>query len=272
MEFFKDNAALLERVRVMTVRDDGLAVHAVRCDAIEALYAFLHDRIKVAALPGQHDMVLAIMAMVILKDTNASINVRSTAGGPQLDLVSMRKTYELKTACNVGDGDIGPLVAGHLDEMHASHGRKETWLVAFWRHRATPPQGILGGACTEYLFVVEIAARLAGGDPVQRATLTGKVASMVQEVEERACEEDEVIEGFLVPTKNVWIVDKLRRECQVKDEVIAENKEALAEKDEALAEKDEALAEKDEALAEKDEALAEKDRIIAELRRKLGEK
>ena len=50
---------------------------------------------------------------------------------------------KLKTACNVGDEDIGPLVAGHLDEMHASRGRKGTWLVAFWKHRLPCPQCIL---------------------------------------------------------------------------------------------------------------------------------
>jgi hypothetical protein len=71
-----------------------------------------------------------------------------------------------------------------------------------------------------------------------------------EELEKQVISEDEVEEGFLVPVKNIWIVDKLR-----------------AERDEATKERDEATKERD-ALQD---ALAEERAKNAELKRRLGE-
>jgi cell division protein FtsL len=47
-------------------------------------------------------------------------------------------------------------------------------------------------------------------------------------------EEDE--EGFFVPVKNVWIVDKLRNEVHVRDEIITEKNKEIAELKEKIKE------------------------------------
>jgi len=78
-----------------------------------------------------------------------------------------------------------------------------------------------------------------------------------EELEKQVIDEDAVDEGFLVPVKNIWIVNKLRMEIDALKAV--------------LEEKEKALVEKDKAVAEEREANIEKDRIIAEFERRYGE-
>ncbi|MEX2681611.1 MAG: hypothetical protein Q6373_008425, partial [Candidatus Sigynarchaeota archaeon] len=139
----------------------------------------------------------------------------------------------------------------------ASAAAKNAWWLCYLARRPSP-KGKIGDACMYYLVIVEIpvAPLVAAGGEACRAAVGDEAMRLADEIEKKVVEEDEVDEGFLVPVKNVWIVDKLREENKQKDKVIAEKDNIIAEKDKVIAEKDKAM-----------DALA---RENAELKKRLG--
>jgi len=118
------------------------------------------------------------------------------------------------------------------------------------------PKGRLSKVCMYYLNIVEITtAGLVNGKACRESTCYEAI-QVSEELEKQVIEEDEVDEGFLVPVKNIWIVDKLR-----------------AERDMAIQECDEATKERDEIAQERDalhDALAEEQAKNAELKRQIS--
>ena len=122
-----------------------------------------------------------------------------------------------------------------------------------------------------YLVIVEIpVARLAAcGGEACRAATGDEAMRLADEIQKKVVAEDEVDEGFLVPVKNIWIVDKLREEIKQKDKEIATSAKEIAAKDKALVAKDKTLAAKDKALAASMAEIAAKDKEIERLKRQL---
>ncbi|MBD3268420.1 hypothetical protein GF373_17270 [bacterium] len=177
------------------------------------------------------------------------------------DLVVAMGPEEVKTMNNVTRARLREFLARHLDEVGARANEIRRWWLAFLR-AVDEPKSRKGRACKYYLELVEVAPPDIAG--VSHVVLLDEVDRLVLEAQKKVTEEDE-IEGFFVPVKNVWIVESLREE-------VAEKDAALAEKDAALAEKDAALAEERAKVAEKDATLAEKDAQIEELRTRLRER
>ena len=102
-----------------------------------------------------------------------------------------------------------------------------------------------------YFFnIIDIRTAKLVKSKASRESTCDEAMRVSEEIEKQVIEEDDVDEGFLVPVKNIWIVDKLR-----------------AERDEAINERDETTQKLDEAIKERDEERAK----IAELKRQLGE-
>jgi len=111
--------------------------------------------------------------------------------------------------------------------------------------------------CKYYLNIVEITTAGLVADETCWDLICREAMRVSEELEKQVIDEDAVDEGFLVPVKNIWIVNKLRMEIDALKAV--------------LEEKEKALVEKDKAVAEEREANIEKDRIIAEFERRYGE-
>ncbi|MBN2152777.1 MAG: hypothetical protein JW839_15100, partial [Candidatus Lokiarchaeota archaeon] len=225
----------------------------------------------------QHDVVL-VVGNVILLGGDASRLKRRDSRGREIDITALRHTIEVKNGIDVSPRDVPRLVNEHFGEMLASAASKATWWLCYLARRPEP-KGTIGDVCMYYLVIVEIpvAPLAAAGGEACRAAVGGEAMRLADEIQKKVVDEDGVDEGFLVPVKNVWIVDKLREENKQKDKAMAAKDEELAAKDEELAAKDnelaakdEELAAKDEELAAKDEELAAKDKEIERLKQQLG--
>jgi hypothetical protein len=235
-EFFRGNKNLLKQIKISVSASERVRVVVMRCQAIEALAGFLADRVKVAVLAHQHDIVLAIGNVALLGGETSWLK-RHDARGREIDITTWKDTIEVKNGVDITARDLPMLVNEYFDEMLSSKASKRTWWLCFLLRRPEP-KGKIGEVCMYYLAIVEIAVAGLTGDDACRVSLGGEAMHVAEELEKRIVTEDAVEEGFLVPVKNVWIVDKLRMESKQKDKALAEKDKALAEKVKALAEKD----------------------------------
>jgi hypothetical protein len=249
--FLRENVVLLKAVKVSSVSGRIVRVLALRCRAIEGLADFLADKVKVGVLAHQHDVVLAIGNVILLGGSVSSLKRRDTRG-QEIDIVALRQTIEVKNGIDIRPRDVPRLVDEHFDEMLASAASKQAWWLCYFARRPSP-KGKIGEVCMYYLVIIEIpvAVLVASGGKACRAAVGDEAMHLADEIQKRVVDEDEVDEGFLVPVKNIWIVDKLREESKQKDKE---------------------LATKDKELATKDKELATKDKEIQRLKQQLGKK
>ncbi|MHA1733934.1 MAG: hypothetical protein ACTSU5_18485 [Promethearchaeota archaeon] len=258
LEYF-DSVTDWDALRVTTTRGNHLAVHFLRCSPFQRLLDLLGNRAYCASLSHQHDVVKFLVFQVFhgrQGDLEVRRVVEDPGGGPPRvrwhDIEThLGKAVEVKTMNRVGDDRLPEFLDAHLGEVVARAGEVSRWWLASLR-QVRGPKSRKGRACTHYLVLVELDPATVAGVP--RGILHDEVVKLVVQTQEKAGLEDEV-EGFFVPVKNIWLVERLRDE--------------LAEKDEVIAEKDEVIAEKDEVIAEKDAKLAKLERENAELRRRL---
>ena len=251
--FLRENTALLRAVKVSSVEGNIVRVRALRCRAIEGLADFLADHVKVGVLAHQHDVVLVIGNLVLLGGKLQELK-RRNGRGQEIDITTLRHTIEVKNGIDISPRDVPRLVDEYFGEMVASAASKTTWWLCYFARRPAP-KGKIGDVCMYYLVIVEIpVARLAAcGGKACRAATGDEAMRLADEIQKKIVAEDEVDEGFLVPVKNIWIVDKLREE--------------IKQKDKELATKDKELATKDKELATKNKELAAKDKEIERLKR-----
>ncbi|NMC07513.1 MAG: hypothetical protein GYA24_20030 [Candidatus Lokiarchaeota archaeon] len=261
--YLRDNESLLRAVKVSLVEGRLARVLAMRCRAIEQTADFLADKVKVGVLAHQHDVVLVI-GNVILLGGDVSHLKRHDARGREIDITALRQTIEVKNGIDISPRDVPRLVDEHFGELVASASSKHAWWLCYFARRPAP-KGKIGEVCMYYLVIIEIpvARVVACGGEACRVAVGDEAMRLADEIEKKVVAEDEVDEGFLVPVKNVWIVDKLRAE-------LAASKNELEAKDKALEAKDKALEAKDKALAAKDKALAASKKEIERLKQQLS--
>jgi hypothetical protein len=270
--FLRENVALLKAVKLSSVSGRIVRVLALRCRAIEGLADFLSDKVKVGVLAHQHDVVLVI-GNVILLGGNVSGLKRINARGQEIDITALRQTIEVKNGVDIRPRDVPRLVDEHFDEMLASAASKQAWWLCYFARRPSP-KGKIGDVCMYYLVIIEIpvATVVASGGKACRAAVGDEAMHLADEIQKQVVHEDEVDEGFLVPVKNIWIVDKLREESKQKDKELATKNEELAIYKKELANKNEELATKNKELATKNKELATKNKEIQRLKQQLGKK
>jgi len=246
--FLLGHVPLLAHVNVSMVEDGQVRVIAMRCHAIEALADFLSDHVKIAVLAHQHDVVLVVGNVVLLGGDVSWLKQRN-AHGREIDITTWKETIEVKNGVDLGPHDVATIVDEYFEEMVASKASKRAWWLCYFTRRPSP-KGKITQICMYYLNIVEITVDGLMDDEACRDSTRGTAMRLAEELEKKVIEEDAVDEGFLVPVKNVWIVDKLRME-----------------RDAAVQEKDALQI----ALDEKDAVLEEKDKIIADLKHRLGD-
>jgi len=176
---------------------------------------------------------------------------------------------------------VADFVRIYYDDMVREKALKRTWWLCFFMRRRIP-KGELGQTCMYYLFLIQVPTGRLTTHTGDRDEIETEAKLLVNDVVNRVASEDEdidaeIVDGFLVPVHNVWIVDRLReRKGQLQQEVaekeaaLTEKEAALAEKDAALTEKDKIIAKNDETIAEQAETIAEKDKEIELLKKQLG--
>ena len=232
--YLRENVTLLKAVKVSSVSGSIVRVLAMRCRAIEGLADFLSDKVKVGVLSHQHDVVLVIGNVILLGGKVSGLK-RHDARGQEIDITALRQTIEVKNGIDIRPSDVPRLVDEYFGEMLASASSKKAWWLCYFARRPAP-KGKIGEVCMYYLVIIEIPVDkvVACGGEACRVAVGDEAMRLADEIEKKVVAEDEVEEGFLVPVKNVWIVDKLRAE-------LAASKKALATKDEALAAEDKEL-------------------------------
>ncbi|MEX2681370.1 MAG: hypothetical protein Q6373_007205 [Candidatus Sigynarchaeota archaeon] len=239
--FLRENEALLAAVKVSIVEGSIVRVLAMRCRAIERLADFLSDKVKVAVLAHQHDVVLVIGNVILLGGSVSGLK-RRDARGREIDITVLRHTIEVKNGIDIRPRDVPRLVDEHFGEIVASAGLKKAWWLCYLARRPAP-KGKIGAACMYYLVIVEIPAAevAARGGEACRVAVGDEAMRLADEIEKKVVTEDGVEEGFLVPVKNVWIVDKLREELAATKKELAATKKELAASKQELAAKDEEI-------------------------------
>jgi hypothetical protein len=179
-----------------------------------------------------------------------------------VDILHGLRTYEVKTKQAMSLADSPTFIEEYFPDIVASKSDKTHWWLVFFVQRADDPQSTLGGVCSYYLVLIEIRARNLVATADCQHHLTAEVMTLVQQVEKRVREEDQVKKGIFAPVDNYIMVERLRKRAKQQEKIIRE-------KDAALQEKDTALQEKDAALQERDTALQEKDALIKKLQEEL---
>ncbi len=230
--FLRDNEALLKAVKISSVEGHIVRVLALRCRAIEGLADFLSDKVKVGVLAHQHDVVLVIGNVILLGGSLPGLK-RRDARGQEIDITVLRHTIEVKNGIDICPRDVPRLVDEHFGELVSSASSKHAWWLCYFARRPAP-KGKIGDVCMYYLVIIEIpvARVVACGGEACRAAVGDEAMRLADEIEKKVVAEDEVDEGFLVPVKNVWIVDKLRAELAASKNELAASKKELAAKDE----------------------------------------
>nr|MDO8087857.1 hypothetical protein [Candidatus Sigynarchaeum springense] len=223
--FLAANPGLIRSIKMTESRGDGLVVRAMRCRGIEALAELLEKRAVLATLAHQHDMVLVLANVVLLGGNMGNLKVRA-ADSTEIDIDDLRGTIELKTAHDMDASPVPELVREYHAEMVASKARKKVWWLCFFERRPAP-KGKIGDTCMYYLILVEIGSRPLKRSAAARAEIEEEAKALTEDVEKKVVKEDDVEEGFLVPVKNIWIVDKLRGDLERAE---AEKQRAEAEK------------------------------------------
>ena len=263
--YLRENVTLLKAVKVSSVSGSIVRVLAMRCRAIEGLADFLSDKVKVGVLSHQHDVVLVIGNAILLGGKVSGLK-RRDARGQEIDITALQHTIEVKNGIDIRPSDVPRLVDEYFGEMLASASSKKAWWLCYFARRPAP-KGKIDEVCMYYLVIVEIPVGkvVACGGEACRVVVGDEAMRLADEIQKKVVVEDEVDEGFLVPVKNIWIVDKLRAELAAsKDELAAKDKELAASKDE--------LAAKDKELAAKDKELAAKDKKIERLKQQISKK
>ena len=207
-DFLAANAGLVRSIKVAESRGGAVIVRAMRCRGIEALAELLEKRAVLATLAHQHDVVLVFTNVVLLGGTMANLKVRA-ADGTEIDIDDLRGTIELKTTHDMDASHVPAFVREHYAEMVASKARKKVWWLCFFERRPVP-KGKIGEYCMYYLVLIEIGSKRLQRSAAARAEIEEEAKVLTEEVEKKVVKEDDVDEGFLVPVKNIWIVDKLR--------------------------------------------------------------
>jgi hypothetical protein len=232
--YLRKNVDLLKTVKVSSVSGRIVRVLAMRCHAIEGLADFLSDKVKIGVLAHQHDVVLVIGNVILLGGTVSGLK-RRDAGGQEIDVTSLRHTIEVKNGINIRPRDVPRLVNEHFAEMLASAESKTAWWLCYFARRPAP-KGKIGEVCMYYLVIVEIPVGkvVACGGEACRVAVGDEAMRLADEIQKKVVAEDEVDEGFLVPVRNIWIVDKLRADLAASKNELAESKNELAAKDKEI--------------------------------------
>ncbi|MHA1730698.1 MAG: hypothetical protein ACTSU5_02090 [Promethearchaeota archaeon] len=124
-------------VRRTTVTSGPLRLHVLRSRGIERFIEMVADRVRVAVLSAQHDMLKVFLAHSLADLGIAEFEVPGPAGR-RIDLVSRRHTYEVKTTSRLPYWGAHRLLEGHYAGMVASRGVKDAWWLAFLCGAARP--------------------------------------------------------------------------------------------------------------------------------------
>ena len=276
-EFIKKEFRLFNLLRNNFYSDDYFSCYIIRGQFLEELVDALENTTLIVSLMHQHIIMIEFISYILNLRENAQFE-KVLASGKRINLVAKNINYELKTGQNIAifqssmPESVKTLVKKYLGEIKASINVKDVWWLVFFnklnineikelKKKIETKQINKAGFSKYYLVIIEMTAHNenvnSGAVDTVLDHIDGKVRDTMREVlsDDGLDEEDE---GFLVPVKNIWIVDHLRDTLKER-EALLEEKDKVIEKHEAL-------------LEEKDKVIEEKDKVIEELQRKLKEK
>ncbi len=213
----------------------------LRCILFERFLNLLEEHMFVAKWSNQYDAFKIFLNVTLLQGDLSQVE-RRNAHNVLIDIIHATDTIEMKTKQAISLIDTSTYLEEYFPEMVANQGEKSHWWLVFFVQRGEDPQSKLGETCSYYLVLVEIRTRglVATVDCLQH--LSEEVITLVQKVEKRVREEDQVKKGIFAPVDNYVVVERLRKRIKI---VTRERDKALREKEAALQEKEAALQEKD---------------------------
>lgn len=231
-EFLEENESMIQELKVTTLDGKHANIVIIRCKLLEKFLNMLEETMIVAALQNQHD-VISIFLNFVLKQGNLSHIKQHDEDGIEIDVMHGLKGYELKTRKNVEIASVHEYISDYFEEMLDEQGVKDTWWLVFFQQR-NDAKGKIGPVCLYYLILIEIPT--PGLDYPDRDNLMREVKKMVQKIEKKVGQEDEIDDdgGFLVPVDNILVVDRMRKKILEKDRIILEKDKEIEELKEEL--------------------------------------
>ncbi|MHA1382063.1 MAG: hypothetical protein ACTSRG_27135 [Candidatus Helarchaeota archaeon] len=108
----------LKKVKHTTVRKNLLLVHIVRSRPFEDIISLLSDRLKVATMSNQHNVILILLNNILFD--GKVMNYDRRIGTRFVDLIYEGSRYELKMKSNVDRGRLALYINEYYKEMKAS--------------------------------------------------------------------------------------------------------------------------------------------------------
>ncbi|MHA1293440.1 MAG: hypothetical protein ACTSQJ_12320 [Promethearchaeota archaeon] len=205
----------LKKVKHTTLRKNLLSVHVIRSRPFEDIISILSDRLKVATISNQHNVILILLNNILFDGKVA--NYERRIGTRFVDLIYKGSRYELKMKSNVDRGKLAIYINEYYKEMLASIQLKNFWLLGFFIKRIDTKVK-KGEICKSYLVVIEISDKVL--KELKKEELIKRADEILDEGLEKVREEDDG--GIFLPVKNVLIVDRLRDELKEKDKALKE--------------------------------------------------
>ncbi len=233
-EFLIANRPFLAELKITTEAIEGISVTMLRCILFERFLNLLEEHMFVAKWSNQHDAFKIFLNVTLLQGDLSQVE-RRNAHNVLIDIIHATDTIELKTKQAISLTDTSTYLGEYFPEMVAHQGEKSHWWLVFFVQRGEDPQSKLGETCSYYLVLVEIRTRGLVATADCLLNLSEEVMTLVQKVEKRVREEDQVKKGIFAPVDNYVVVERLRKRVK---KVTRERDKALREKEAALQEKD----------------------------------
>ena len=228
-EFLENNENLIKKLKVTRIVGEYANINIIRCNALEEFLNLLDEKMIVAALQNQHD-VISVFLNYTLKQGNLSQIKQRNIEGTEIDLMHGLENYELKTRKNLEVNDIPDFISDYYQDMIKNQGVKDKWWLVFFQQR-TDTKDKIQEICLYYLVLIEIPTKNL--DYPNKNTITKEVIKLVQKAEKKVLEEDNINddEGILVPVDNIIVVDRLRKKVEKKDQIIQQKDQIIHQKD-----------------------------------------
>ena len=257
-EFLQENQDLIRAIKKEfhpIERVHGSRIFILRCEFFTRLVDFLEQKAKIVTLSVQHDIAKIVLNAVLLDGSRESLEriVQLEDRSIRIDILNLLDNIELKTCVGNSIQEFPDFIMSFYTTMKEQLAvRNIWWFVSFYKFSS---KKLNSRPCIYYMIgfefnfssdsLTDLIMNQSRKKFKEAASIMAEEAKLVLETKINEEDNIEADEGFLVPVKNIWIVDRLR------DELLKEREE----KEKERKEKEKERKEKEKALSDLENAL-----------------
>ncbi|MHA1821960.1 MAG: hypothetical protein ACTSVC_15915, partial [Promethearchaeota archaeon] len=215
----------LKDLKVTQVGKEHIHIYFIRSIPLENILREISNRVRVAALTTQHNFVQVFLNHLLY---NGQGQYEVIVGSKRIDLEVNKLRHEIKTKSDVDGRNLGDFIEEYFDTMIDNKRIKHIWFYVFLLKRADAKVN-KAIRWIYYLVVIKMEARHI--TKRERDAIKQSVSKLYQKGVNKIKKEDQIKEvedeGFIVPVRNVWIVEKLRDDLEMAHKDILESKQVI---------------------------------------------